>query len=697
MNARVKPMKGQGKGVTRVSGDALKARYQSASMLTDSLMEALGGIGTDKDKLHNSSFLARELDPAQALIAYRTDWVSRKIVDIPAYDACREWRNWQADSKDITALEDAEEALGIQLKTLQALKKARLFGGAAMVMGVDQGTNEDPLNYDTIKQGDLKFVHVVSRHELGTESMQLDIADPYYGEPTFYTRSSAPVVTVQKPGSKINGLRFHPSRIIPFVGAELQEPNAPTTPWGDSVLQVVYDAVRASALVTQSAAQLMYEAKIDVIRVPGLSENIATKKYEDNLKARFAVANLVKSIYSMLLIDKEEEWQRQNTTFAGIPDLLQMYMMIASGAADIPVTRFLGQSPAGLSATGESDLRNYYDSTKSKQKLEVTPRLKRLDAVLLPSTFGKTPDEIFYEWVPLWQMSDKEKSEIAKSKADTAKIDLDMGLITPMVLKQARQNQLIEDATYPGLEGFIEEFDPDNEDPEAGAVPMDPVTGLPMDPNNPPDPNAPPVPAPANQNDPVKRVPPKKTGTTDTKRVRSKHTGTFDSMRQSVEDATPRTAYVHRKVLNAGAIRDWAKANNFQSMLEDGDLHVTIAYSLARFDWSKIGEAYGEDDNGNLRIKPGGPRMMEQFGEATVLVFSNTELQWRHASICRNGADWEHDDFNPHITISYKWDMAMPIENIKPYQGELILGPEVWEEIDIASNVDNTQYAEQAL
>jgi len=36
-------------------------------------------------------------------------------------------------------------------------------------------------------------------------------------------------------------------------------------------------------------------------------------------------------------------------------------MQLASGAADIPMTRLLGQSPAGMNATGDGDMRNYYD------------------------------------------------------------------------------------------------------------------------------------------------------------------------------------------------------------------------------------------------------------------------------------------------------------------------------------------------
>lgn len=47
--------------------------------------------------------------------------------------------------------------------------------------------------------------------------------------------------------------------------------------------------------------------------------------------------------------------------FDSVRAWLDRFLQIVSGAADIPAIRLLSQSPAGMNATGESDLRNYYD------------------------------------------------------------------------------------------------------------------------------------------------------------------------------------------------------------------------------------------------------------------------------------------------------------------------------------------------
>jgi Protein of unknown function (DUF1073) len=199
-------------------------------------------------------------------------------------------------------------------------------------------------------------------------------------------------------------------------------------------------------------ASLVQEAKIDVIKIPNLSERLSTKEYADKLAQRMTYANVIKSMNNALLIDAAEEWQRISTSFAALPDILQNYLICAAGAADIPATRLIGQSPRGLNATGEHDTRNYYDKIKSEQNTVLRPALGLLDEVLIRSALGSRPEEIFYDWRSLWQMTETELADLAKKKADTFQIDVSTALIDSNALRIGRENQLIEDGTYPGLE-----------------------------------------------------------------------------------------------------------------------------------------------------------------------------------------------------------------------------------------------------
>jgi hypothetical protein len=166
-------------------------------------------------------------------------------------------------------------------------------------------------------------------------------------------------------------------------------------------------------------------------------------------------------VVNTLLLDKDtEEWDCRKLELSNLDRVLQAYNFICAGAADIPATRLFGREPTGLNATGESDIRNYYDRISADQKVRLSPLLSPLDEVLIRHTFGSRDEDIHYNWAPLWQMNDTEKADINFKLAQAHNIDVAAGLINPDVLRIARENFLIEDGfLYPGFEGALDEGD----------------------------------------------------------------------------------------------------------------------------------------------------------------------------------------------------------------------------------------------
>ena len=171
----------------------------------------------------------------------------------------------------------------------------------------------------------------------------------------------------------------------PALCHPLPDPTLAPTFWSDSVLQALYDAIHAVALTTTGATSLMHEAKVDIVTVPNLSEHLSSAETTQQLSARFAYAAAMKSINNLLLLGDGETWSRQSVDFGGLPEMVRTFLQVAAGAAEIPVTRLLGQSPAGLSATGDSDTRNYYDMIAARQELDLRPQLERLDRLIAHS------------------------------------------------------------------------------------------------------------------------------------------------------------------------------------------------------------------------------------------------------------------------------------------------------------------------
>jgi phage-related protein (TIGR01555 family) len=602
--------------------------------LFDRLANLVTGSGTAKDKATGAQFVLRLLSRQELEAAYRSDWLARKIIDIIPFDMTRAWREWQADRKQIEALEAEETRLQVKAKFGLAQQRARLYGGSAILIGADDERPQDELRPEAIKQGGLRYLHVLTQHDITAGALIRDPLSPYYGEPESYTLGQTGGVPVT----------VHPSRIIRFVGAALPDPfgisgSALSTGWGDPILQIVHDAVQNAASSQQTVASLLPDAKTDVITVPGLTQHLATPEGTARYSRRFAEAALLRSIHNVTLIDggdgsAAEKWEQRQINFANFAELLRMYLQVAAGAADIPATRLLGQAPAGLNATGDSDVRNYYDHISAKQESDFRPRLDRLDEILIRSALGDRPKEIHYRFAPLWQLSDTEKADIADKKAKALKTLQDTGLVDDEVLRVGVHNQLVEDGTYPGLDGALKDQKagnlgageiPDDDDPFAESL--------------------------GNNVIPLRR-------------------------RQMATDAAPRTLYVMRPVVNAAEILAWVRAQGFGETLAADDLHVTIAFSRTPIDWFKVWQS-----GPRVEIPPGGPRLMERFGGATVLLFRSDELAWRHKEFCDLGASWDHPEYQPHITISYAAADA-DLSKVEPYQGKIVLGPERFAEID---------------
>lgn len=603
----------------------------AVQLQTDSLLALTSGMGDPtRDKAAGTYYGPSFLTDEQLLYAYQGSWLPQKIVNIPAMDSIRKGRDWQAENKQIEAIEAEEKRLGLWQKLLDARIKARLWGGAAIYMGTDQSP-ETPLRLDGLGKGGLKYLTVLSRREVIAGELDQDALAETYGRPKDYQVTGATMLA-----------KIHPSRLVVFVGQphpDVWLSQGVNRGWGESSLQAVFDAIKNADSTAANIASLVFEANIDVFGVPNFMSMIADPEYRSRLLERFTLANVGKSMNRALIMDAGETYDRKQVAFSQLPEVLQQFLIIVSGAADIPATRLLGQSPAGMNATGESDMKNYHDRIESMQKLELQPAIYGLDEALIRSGLGDRPAEIYYDWAPLSQMSEKDKADVALKKAQAFQIDINSGVMPDSALAKGRQNQIIEDGLYPGFENALSEAKKEGDEidfSEKAAAAEEAARAAQQ--------------APA--------------------------AATVTRMQAAANDAAPRTLYVRRDVLNAADIIAWAKGQGFETTLPADDLHVTIAFSRQPVDWFAVGESWSP----KLEIGAGGPRQMERFGDATVLLFTASDLRWRHRDIIEAGASWDHPEYQPHITISY--GDKRPLTEIEPYQGEIVLGPEIFEELN---------------
>jgi phage-related protein (TIGR01555 family) len=617
--------------------------FPMATFMRDGLANVASGRGTTVDKRSYNSWYFNALTAQQVEAAYRSNWLARKIVDIPAKDMTREGRAWQAEKNPIEALEAEEKRLQLWPKLLRCLSLARLYGGAALIPSVGDANLEEPLNVEAVKKGGLRWASVYNRYQLTHGDEILDPESEWRGMPEWFQ------ITSRKGYQQ----KLHPSRVFAFVGQKVPEGSMFTQSeswfWGDSILQSIDDAVKDATAAANGFAALVDEAAVDVISIEELLDSVGTQEYEDRLLQRLALSKLGQSTHRTKLLDSREKWEQRQITWAGIPEVLMSFMELVAGAADIPVTRLLGQSPKGLQSTGKGEQQDYHDKVKADQDEILRPQLERVDELLIRSAMGSRPDDIYFEFNSLETPDEAKDAEIENKYAEIIKKLNDTGLFDPEALAAIGKNRMIESGRYPGCEAAFEEHPdvPEDEpDPDAGKTMAE-------------------------------------LAAEKAEALRSVGTITGDQATMLIADAKPRSLYVSRKLLNAAEFLKWAKGQGFKDPLPAGELHVTVCYSKMKVDWLKMGEAWDSDRDGKMTVPAGGARIVEPLGDkgAVVLLFNSSSLSYRHEQLVREGASHDFDDYQPHVTIS--WNAGdMDLSKVEPYRGKLVFGPEIFAEID---------------
>ncbi len=417
----------------------------------DGLENVVAGLGTNRDKRSYSVWAdPRILNRQELENMYRGSWLAKKIVNAVADDMTREWLHviFDDDSeKSQFAIEQSEKRFALKRKVNEALRWSRLYGGAVIIIGTRDKNLANPLDVKNVRKGDLRYLHVVDRWCLSPAgSLNRDLESPNFGMPDSYVLAESAV-------------HVHHTRVLRFNGEKLPYLAwLRNGMWDDSALQHIMDSLMNCDTTTQAIATMMFESNVDVVKSEGLADVLARKDGEAVLTKRFQVAALLKSFNRMLLLDGTESYEKKQNSFANLDKVIQQFMIDVSGAADIPMTRLFGTSATGMNATGDNDVRNYYDMVSAKQEAELRPQLEYLYEVLVRSDLGHMPDDFRFDFNPLWQLSETEQATVDKTRADRDHVYLNAGVVTEaLVARELKERGTYRNMTDEDIE-LIEEL-----------------------------------------------------------------------------------------------------------------------------------------------------------------------------------------------------------------------------------------------
>jgi uncharacterized protein len=356
--------------------------------------------------------------------AYRGSWIVGRIIDNPAEDMTRAGIDITTvkGEGDIKKIKNAMSRLQIWHSLCLLSKWGDLYGGAIGVVQIKGQRLDTPLDLDRVGKDQFQGIIVYDRWQLNPQLVDVIDSGPEVGLPAYYdiTNNPTSVDPTDKPADGIE--RVHHSRCIRFVGYDLPYFQAITEMmWGESVLERLFDRLISFDNATMSAASLVDRANLRTVGIDGLREIIAAggQAYE-GLIQMFELMRELQVNEGLTLLDKNDNFQATPYTFSGLAEMLLQFAQQLSGASGQPLMRLFAQSPSGLNATGDNDMRMYYDNIHARQENKFRNGMEIILKCLWRSTFGKAaPDDLEFDFTPLWQQTPTDKANNAKTNTDT--------------------------------------------------------------------------------------------------------------------------------------------------------------------------------------------------------------------------------------------------------------------------------------
>lgn len=437
----------------------------------DGYVNLLNKYGTKQDNSEAYKFEREPVIPDMQLTGlYEGNGLFSKIIDTPAEEALKHGFDLNLKSNEMNAfVDEVLDDLEWDEKATTAIKWARLYGGALIVMLIDDGRGlEEPVDWEHIRSIDELRVYERSivqpdyaslyQQDYGGKGVGNRVSK--FGQPEYYYVSSI-----------YGSFKVHESRCLVFRNGVLPEQtsNATYLFWGMPEYVRIRRALRETVTAHTDSVKLLERSVQAIYSMKGLASLLTTDDGENQVLKRLQLVDTSRGLLNSIAIDSEgEQYDFKTFQFSGVKDVIDATCNMLSALTNIPQTILFGRSPAGMNATGDSDFESYYNFVEKIQRLMLKRNLRTLLDVVFRAGIasGDVTEEPDYklEFKPLWSLSDTEQAAVDQTKAQTALVKaqtaqayVDMQALDPTEVRR----RLASDEEF-DVEDIISEDDEDN-------------------------------------------------------------------------------------------------------------------------------------------------------------------------------------------------------------------------------------------
>jgi len=394
------------------------------------------GTGTSNLML-NSAYFNNELITfrrTELLAIYNGCWVFRKIVDVVARDMWSNGFDINCEGNDDNDLSKVYSMFNkLKSDLIYATEQARIFGGAAALMMVDDGEEDlsKPLRIENIKPG-AKVNFLITDRWYGL-SWSSELVDDYrsaeFGLPKYYSF----FIDGMEPETTD---RIHYSRVLRFTNRRSPRLTQQMLQgWGISELEHILQDLMNHENTKNSIASLLNKALLEIVKLEGMRTTMSglssgNPQAAQMFSSQMAALNNYRTSNKLVFMDKQDEYEDHSYAFSGLSEILESQKDIIAGAAEMPEVMIFGTNRAGLNGDKPVELRIYDNTIQGKQDAECRPVLDKLLPVLFRCCGMEVPKDLTYEFISMLADSDETRDQHLNTLVNTLSTLMENGLMT---------------------------------------------------------------------------------------------------------------------------------------------------------------------------------------------------------------------------------------------------------------------------
>jgi len=420
-------------------------RFDDVEVRNDgALINALTGMGVRGKDSSMSTYSAQPRQLAQVeLEALYYAAIPRRYVDALPEEMLRHIPTITLGGEDpeenqnkINAFEEELKYTNWPSALCEVMKLQRLYGGAGIVMLVDDGLPpEEEININKIRA--IKGFVPLSRYELIPS--EVTITD--WRKPNHYLITTSQRLNPEQTDQYSN-IKIHASRVARFDGLHLAWPQrSANTGWGLSVLQLIWDAYRRYEVALNGMEELGKQASLFVHSMPGLFQRIANGN-ESDLRKRLEANSLSRSIYGGIVVDNEENVEWLNNGLGGLAGATDPFIKDLQAATGWPESILMGTSPGGMGKEGRFEERVWASIVEKWQENYCREPISQMFTLMMAAREGpfkgKVPESWKVYFPSVFTQTDAEKVDIRMKAGQLDQIYVNLGILAPTEVRTSR-------------------------------------------------------------------------------------------------------------------------------------------------------------------------------------------------------------------------------------------------------------------